>query len=73
MLEIDASRIVANGSFVENDYNVVPELSWTFETGYFVDGCDVHDPEEFLTVVNDCFVDDGYDSLEEAYAFDSFH
>ena len=73
MLEIDASLTVANGSLVENGYNVVPELSLTAETGYFVDGCDVYDLEEFLTVVNDCFVDDGYDSLEEAYAFDSFY
>ena len=73
MLEIDASLTVANGSLVDNDYNVVPELSLTAETGYFVDGCDVHDLEEFLTVENDCFVDECLDSLEEAYAFDSFH
>ena len=66
MLEVDASLTVASGSFVENGYNIVLELSLTVVTGYFVDGCDVHDPEEFLTVANDCCVDDGYDSLEEA-------
>ena len=66
MLEVDASLTVVNGSFLQNGYNVVPELLLTVVIGYFVDGCDVHDPEKFLTVVNGCLVDDGYDSLEEA-------
>ena len=66
MLEVDALLTLESGSFVENSYNVVLELSLTVVTGHFVDGCDVHSPEEFLTVVNDCCVDDGYNSLEEA-------